>query len=334
VQTSVKIQGDGIAARCCAYLLAGAGIPVAFAGAPRPKLPAVMLGDQTRTLFSDVFGQADVFQGLHRIERRIVLWGAAAEPSSLPHSAAVVREQDLLDRLPFAETGASSSDWAIFAGRPLSAVCQDVPFGERTARASAVTLNSGEPACWIESVEAGWLFLVSHGESQAVLLAVGAATDALLESSRLIRRLIVERAPESAGFPAYPRIAWPLCGPDFLACGTAALGFDPLCGDGAGNAIREAILASAVLRAVARGEVPAGLLEHYSARLLAGFERHLAVCREYYSTGGSSPWWRAQCGEIESGLAWCAGQRRGAGPFRYRLSNLDLEAIEIAGTTP
>jgi flavin-dependent dehydrogenase len=65
-------------------------------------------------------------------------------------------------------------------------------------------------------------------------------------------------------FSASPRIPAPLCGPGWLACGSAAMGFDPICGDGTAHAVREAILALAVIRGGDHG-MPA----HYEARLTA-----------------------------------------------------------------
>ena len=128
-------------------------------------------------------------------------------------------------------------------------------------------------------------------------------------------------------FPAHPRVAWPLTGSHWLACGTAALAFDPLCGDGTGHAIREAILAAAVLRAIQRGANVDELLNHYQARLVAGFKRHLSVCSEFYGSGGLGPWWTAATESIRVGLAWCDHQLSSAGEFRYRLRGFDLERL-------
>lgn len=292
-----------------------------------------MIGEATQKLFEDVFEKRGVFEGLHRIERRIVQWGPQTEARALPHAAAVAREQDLLERLPAGGgvTATTAADWIVFAGRPLPETCEELVFGDRIARATAVMLApaAGPNACWVESLDDGWLFLVSHADRKGWLLSVGEAS---LERSELVRRQIAECAPESGSFPASPRIAWPLCGPGWIACGTGALGFDPLCGEGAGNALRESILASAVLRAVAGGESEEDLLDHYRGRLLAGFERHLAICREYYSTGGSSPWWRAQKERVEQGLAWCTREREALPPFHYRLENLDLKRIDAPST--
>ena len=103
--------------------------------------------------------------------------------------------------------------------------------------------------------------------------------------------------------------------------------FDPICGDGTAHAVREAILASAVLQGVARGEDAGPLLAHYEARLTAGFERHLAQCRQFYASGGNGPWWTAQTQSAEQGLAWCRGRMEAHGQFRYRLNGFELEPI-------
>jgi flavin-dependent dehydrogenase len=117
---------------------------------------------------------------------------------------------------------------------------------------------------------------------------------------------------ESAGeFPAYARIASPLCAPGWLACGTAAMAFDPICGDGTAHAIREAILASAVIRSLTKSGPVDELLAHYDARLTAGFRRHLEVCRQFYSSGGTGPLWTAELDAIDRGIQCVA--RSGVG---------------------
>ena len=145
---------------------------------------------------------------------------------------------------------------------------------------------------------------------------MGGSPQALLGESRLIAEQVGGCGRMGAEFPAYPRIADPLCGPGWLCGGTAALAFDPLCGDGTGHAIREAILASAVIRAAAQGANMDDLLAHYRARLVAGFRRHLKVCREFYATGGPGDWWRSELELIEKGIAWCGDDPQ----FRFQLT--------------
>jgi hypothetical protein len=98
------------------------------------------------------------------------------------------------------------------------------------------------------------------------------------------------------------------------------VGFDPICGDGTGNAVREGILAAAVVRAA--GD-PDDLRAHYTARIVAGFRRHLELCREYYRTGGTGAWWRHELEALDRGIAWC-----GVDPeFHYRLNGFELERL-------
>ena len=131
----------------------------------------------------------------------------------------------------------------------------------------------------------------------------------------------------SATFATCPRIVSPLGGSDWLTCGMAAMAFDPICGDGTAHAVREAILASAVIGCVASGGDPVPAIAHYGARLTAGFNRHLQLCREFYRSGGTGAWWKAELDALETGILWCESQARGHGEFRYRLEGFELVAL-------
>jgi hypothetical protein len=353
--TGVRILGDGVAASCCVHLLRRAGQRLFLERADRPKVPAIMLGDTAQKMLSDIFERADLFEGIPRIRKRMVAWGTATEALVLPHSAVVISEETLLNRIhPRVEVGpdtiAPEPEWTIFASRPLPPGSTIHHFGSRMAAASGVKLKveCDAEACWVESLPAGWLFLLPMGELRGWLLSVGGEVPSLLEQSRLIARQIDGIEPPGKEFPCYPRIAEPLCEParsssgsgrsssesgrpscesGWLSCGTAALGFDPLCGDGAGNAAREAILGSAVICAVAGGADEKAVLAHYRGRLLAGFRRHLGACLEFYESGGRGPWWDQQVAEIHRGLEWSLRRfERGAG-VQYRLKGFSLEAV-------
>ena len=260
-------------------------------------------------------------------------WGANAKPLTLSHSAVVVSEEALLQTLQQGRDASSQSSedsaaaWTIFASRPLPSTVTEQAFGSRYAFAAVVVLKStaSPDACWIESLENGWLFLISGGEGRGFLLSVGDTPDDLLCRSCLVVRQIEELSKSAFRLPAYPRIAAPLCGPLWLACGSAAMAFDPICGDGAAHAVREAILAAAVIRAVVREEDNARLSSHYEARLTAGFRRHLSLCRQFYASGACGPWWDSELEALESGIAWCDRKLQGAGDFRYRLVGFDLQ---------
>lgn len=323
----VEIRGQGVAASCCAFLLDNAGFKLSLTQQTRPHVPAVVVSLATQTLISDVLQQPDLFQGLHHIDRRVVAWGPEAAPVVLPHSAVVISEERLLGRIRHrlpADPGALSADWTVVASHPLPESSVYRHFGTRRATAVAVELKTPEAsACWIESLESGWLFLIPGW-----LIAVGGAPQTLLAQSRLVAGQIRSTSDVFAEFAAYPRIADPLCDPlstpPWLACGSAAMAFDPICGDGTGNAVREAILAAAVIRAAARGDSVGGLLAHYRSRLIAGFRRHLELSLDFYRAGNSGPWWAQEIQALENGLAWCAGQLAAAPAFQYRLGGFEL----------
>jgi hypothetical protein len=323
-ELAVVVRGDGVAAYCCAYLLSKAGFGIDLQPVDRPRLPVILLGDQALALIRDIFDQPELFADSPRIRKRIVAWGRDATPIEVEHSAVVVSEELLLaaTRPPLVAAG-NLAPWTIFAARPLPDPVTVHCFGSRMASAAPATLQeSSDPsACWIESLEDGWLFLVSGW-----LLAVGAPTETLLAKSRVVAREIASVAESAGKFAAYARIASPLCAPGWLACGSAAMAFDPICGDGTAHAIREAILATAVIRAVAKGGSPDDLLAHYAARLTAGFQRHLTICRQFYLRGGTGALWRSELDAIDRGIQWCDAKLGAHADFRYQLRGFELEA--------
>jgi hypothetical protein len=329
---SVAIRGDGVAAYCCAHLLRDTGFHVSLERQDRPRVPAIMLSDAAVGLIRDVFARPSLFSGLPRIERRCVLWGNAPNPALLPHSAIVVSENFLLESLECGFTGdiGSPSDFTIYTSRPTPSVTAEQRFGSQRAFAAQVALKDPADlsACWIESLEDGWLFLIPNASESTWLLAVGASPEALLEQSRAIAPRVSLLSSRSGEFSTCPRMLSPLCADRWLACGTVAMGFDPICGDGTAHAIREAVLASAVIRAIAGGGDAPSLFSHYETLLTAGMRRHLALCAEYYRTGGSGPWWRMAAESLTQGHRWCTVKLAGAGEPRYQLKGFELIARE------
>jgi hypothetical protein len=328
----VHIHGDGVAAACCAHLLGKKGFQVIIQPSSRPRLPAIMLSNTALQLIRDVFGNHSLFHDQPHVRRRIVAWGVGAKPLELDHSATVVSEDMLLHALntgrytEAADEPNGDAKWNIFTKRPLPEPADDLAFGSRTASAHSVTLRADvEPeACWIESLHEGWIFLITTTPGRGWLLCVGCSSQSSAVESRLIATKILEFGPPAGAFPAYPRISSPLQGTHWLACGTAAIAFDPLCGDGTANAVREGILTSAVIVASERGGDVAAMLSHYEDRLTAGFKRHLEHCLVYYQTGSEGAWWRGEADSIRRGLHWCDEKLAQHGQFRYKLDGFDL----------
>ncbi len=65
-------------------------------------------------------------------------------------------------------------------------------------------------------------------------------------------------------------------------------------------------------------------MRHYEARLTAGFERHLAECFKFYSSGGGG-WWKSEAAGCVAGMEWC--RAREFGEFKYRFEGLELKRI-------
>ena len=319
----VGIHGNGVAACCCAHLLQRAGLTVGWGETRRRPLPALLLGNAAQALIRDIFGKKDLFRDGHRISSRVVAWGGR-DAVTLDHSAVVVSEQQLLERLrPAGLLNDVNAGWTIFASSPADTT--EHAFGTRIATALPVELSGGAETCAIESLTTGWLFLLPCSAASGWLLGIGGAPEDLLAQSSVVSKRIAHAGAAVGSFAAYPRISMPLAAPGWLACGGAAMSFDPICGDGAGNAVREAILASAVVRAALNGEQSDPLLSHYQDRLKLGFRRHLELCLSFYRSGGRTPWWEREEAALLRGIEWCGNEPR----FRYQLSGFDLRAIPV-----
>jgi flavin-dependent dehydrogenase len=323
MRTGVVIQGSGVAACSCARLLQKQAIPVSFINSHASTGPTLLLNTASQNLLADVFELGEkFFSTFPVIRRRVVLWGTDHEVE-MPHTGRVVNEAELLDKL-WQRTNPLSpceSDWIIDSSSTIAKGIQQ-HFGSRIANTALVAIKeTAAETCWVESLPSGWLFLLPCGDEQASLIAAGASPARLLAESRLVGRQVNSLLAMTGSFPCYPRILDPLCASGWLALGGGAIGFDPICGEGAGNAVREAILAAAVIQAA-----PAeSLLSDYSVRLLLGFLRHLETCRRFYSSARSGEWWDAEIAALERGIEW-TGQRLSSLPKpSYRMVDFRLE---------
>ena len=335
------LKGDGIAAACAGRLLLDAKMDCALVAAERPKLAAILLGEQTQRLLQEIFradqDRADLFSGFMRITRRIVLWGEAKNPVVLPHAGVVVSEEELLGRLWQRVPGISNvvqtnESWIIASSRDAGEESSTLEwsYGTRKARFARVRLREGveQSACWVESVHVGWLFLLSLGEGMASLISVGGTAAELLEGSRLVASRIEVIVSESGQVASYPRLRRRLLDGRKIACGGAAMSFDPLCGEGAGNAAREAFLAAAVIQAAAAGRDLVSLGEHYRSRLMHGFKRHLEHCLQFYSSGGAGEFWQTEREVLRKGLTELEHNVGSLPSAQYRLVDRKLIPLE------
>jgi len=302
---SIAIQGSGIAAKGCGHVLAGAGFRVAIEERRRLSMPTIMLSDPALCLIRGVFDRPDLFADQPRVTRRVVAWGGP--PVTVPHGAALASEDQVRAALPsIPASQAGPVDFTIHTA-PSMPLGEMHVFGERHAVAAKVDLRGSASVdeVRIEAVAGGWLYLVPADAGKGWLLGVGGSIDVLLGQSALIAPVVDAAGASSAPFAAGPRLHLPLHGDDWLACGSAALGFDPICGDGMAQSVREAILAAAVVVGLAEGGNRAALLTHYQSMLIAAMRRHLLLCAQFYANGGQGDWWRAQHDALMDGHHWC-----------------------------
>lgn len=324
----VAIEGGGIAAACCARRLEQAGVAADWRARGKRAVPAIMLSDPARALLRDCLSQPDLFAANRRIAKRIVAWGGQ-KPVALPHAAVMLGAGDL-DFAP-AETDASAvqPDMTI-----RTTIAADEPmhrYGDRQGEAMQVRLLQADvAACIVESVNDGWLFLIPSTPETGWLLAIGGSCDALLDQSRHIAPHISLQGALPARFDTTPRMLNTMAAPGAIACGSAAMAFDPICGDGTALAVRQAILASAIVCALQEGEDEAELLGHYRAMMVAAMRRHLRLSSEFYATGGTGPWWRAQHQAIEQGFSELSAILDREPPPRFSLQGFRLVRRELA----
>jgi hypothetical protein len=328
----IAIHGQGIAACCCATLLREQRARIVPAEMSRPRLPAVLISDGTQALLREIFQNEKLFEGLPSIRRRVVAWnGAKAE--TFPHSAVIVGEQAIGERLR-APIPVSTNDRPdeteskIFTSKGSEELSPEMRFGSRMASVMEVKLRepAEKDACWAESVESGWLFLIATGNGKGSLICTGGEPTSLLQSGRLVCEQIETPNGESgaAQFAAYPRTLSKLHGKDWIACGTAAMSFDPLSGEGTGAAVRESILAAATVRAILRGDDADEVLAEFSLRMRLGFSRHLEMCRTFYQVKSKDPFWSRELAMLDEGISWVRkeiGEQRAP---RYKLVDFDL----------
>jgi hypothetical protein len=299
----------------------------------RPRVPAVMLSDPALALLRDVFDRPGLLARGPRIDRRIVDWRGPDGPVTVPHAAVAVSEDELLAALRV-EAGPGFDgppDFVIHAGAPTAGGDQR-RFGARKAVAAEVRMKAAEDlsACWVEALDDGWLFTAPNPLGSSWLLAVGAPPERLLAQSRLIGERIELTQARSGAFDVCPRIAAAPTGDGRLACGTAALAFDPICGDGVAQAVRGAVLAVAVVAAIWEGGDAEHLLRHYDLMTIAAMRRHLKHCADYYEAMGPRPWWQAELQALAEGHRWCTAQLAGAPQPRFVLRDFRLEPREAA----
>jgi flavin-dependent dehydrogenase len=207
-------------------------------------------------------------------------------------------------------------------------------FGRRSIISTEVEMKNAtnKETIWLETIDEGWVFLAPLEGDKGVLqlmLPVNQHQSCYfpldyIKNTKTIKFQVSHPIGYVSAFEACPRITEPLCGSNWIAVGDAAASFDPLSGEGIGYAIREAILATAIIKGISSGLSEDGCLRHYSRRLHNTFSNHLKECYSYYSKAFHSKAWNEEI-ECMSELPSSIFSSNNA--LNYRIHGFDLEPV-------
>jgi hypothetical protein len=341
---------------CCAALLRRKRWNVTLCLLPKNQSPTLVLNAVTVQMLHDIFGAVKpVFRDAQPLNRHYINWGDNLPDEVTPSSGLTLNGDALSERLlellrqdpevvvsddTNDERGQESFDWYVYAINGQLVVNKNSPaiparrFGERHAISVDVTLHHHADctASMIESTPGGWLFLAPLAQDRAVLQAIVPERPkealpticALLDRTKEIKRIVKEVAGGTNVVKCAPKKLSEMNGADWIATGTAASSYDPLCGDGSGYAIRTAILAAAVLEGIRRGTASESLLAYYKLRLTYAFYTHLRSCLSFYSAARFDDSWRAELIMMETGVREVEQELSTMSAHQYRLDGFEL----------
>jgi 2-polyprenyl-6-methoxyphenol hydroxylase-like FAD-dependent oxidoreductase len=368
VRGRVVVDGAGVAGLTCARLLADRGWNVVVVERGRGPAPTIVLNQLTLMLLGELWGHHHLLDGAHPLTERRIRWGDGSPMGRVQQVSAAVDGQRLVNQLrlrllhtsrgrvqilerplaaPAADQSRNGPAWVIDAtgrGSTMAGPNHRPPwfrsFGRRVILAADVALRNAADShvCWMETVPNGWVFLAPLGHGQGLLQAMVAerpADQALalsdaMASTACIHGLVEGLASPVATFDAAPRLREPIGEAGWLSVGEAAMRLDPISGYGVAYAIREAILATAVIDTAGAAASSQGYLSHYQHRLRDAFIGHLDACIGLYGAGLASPTWNQEIKPMRQAVE--AARRTPPMAYRYRLTGIRL--VELAPADP
>jgi 2-polyprenyl-6-methoxyphenol hydroxylase-like FAD-dependent oxidoreductase len=293
----------------------------------------------------------------------LVAWGGGADAPATVEEPGLAIAAQVLQRLlrqslkglsgapslQIVETAPTNSappaDWTVEArGRGAAPAFEILSAGKRVAIVCEVRLSAETDAslATIESLDEGWLFLLPLGGRRAALQAIvpekptdhRASLSELLASSHLVTRFVAAIESESRVAACAPQARVATARSGWVAAGDAAVAFDPICGDGTGQAVRSGLLAAAVIEAILRGDREADCLAHYRARLAFAFHTHLTTVASFYQSSRSPRIWQGEVLATAVALESITRQRSNEAPPRYHLERFRLLPASPQGGIP
>jgi hypothetical protein len=333
---SVKIIGNGFAAFAALRSLEKQDIPVHIdsAGAEQSPRPIPLVLDEVAArLLSELFG-SEIFRGAQQLRRRFVNWGGETRLVSQPSLA--ISKSSLLTRIAGTLSAQARAEkpvetnWELIASeRSSTPRFGKIEFGRRMTLSCEVALEPDHDptVSRIESGSWGWMHLFPLGDRKGCLQATVPSPfsidpDELMESllaqcSTPLRRSIAGIAGFIDVQPSSPAISGQVAGERTLKIGSAALRFDPLCGDGTAQSVRTGILAAASV--ASSSEFGRTSVTHYERRIAATFAAHLGACSSFYRSGDFGPAWKHELSDIDR--AWTSMSDARDGRFDFTFDN-------------
>ncbi len=359
----ILIVGQGISALTCAKLLLLNGWQVQIMSTSSYSKPTLVLNPMTYNLLQNIWS-IDLTAISYQFSRRKVLWaedlithdngGYTIEGDTLQkylmqnlHSfhhkdISTQKHQGKLDFNHLLKTRANKNFWFINASGREKKTSNNThttnSYGNRLIVSFNVKLRKESETCWTETTKNAWFFLAPStkktGVLQIMLPKPNSNFKELIEETIFIKDQI-ESYYITAKFKAFPQISFPLYGKNWSSLGEAAMCFDPLCGDGTGYAIKEALLTTAIISSIAKGIPFEDCLNHYKYRLCKTFIVHIQNSLEYYMKAFTSSIWQLEIQSMKKIIHHPEYHKAINYNFNYTLvGNQDLKQIEISKNTP
>ena len=301
----VLVRGHGLAALAAAAVLSRQGMAFAMTTGAAP-CRLVTLNRPTQDLIGDVFG-AGVVEGLGACGSRRVDWLPGVDTDgNVDPDARVVELDVLLARLRRSIGPVSSSlehvlSTLVAAGRntngrlvaapPLATgVWEHLTLGAQ----KRVSLEGGQR---IFAGDDGWIFLAPRPDGSCFVQATvlpGDESSAISMVARALNRSPAAVPSADQWIDTAPALGSAVGSAGELRAGESAVIYDPLCGDGCGNAIRSGVLAAAVAtRAIIHPSEETALREWYRARQHQNFLAHMQACMAAYARARFAIRWKS-----------------------------------------
>jgi len=163
-------------------------------------------------------------------------------------------------------------------------------FGERCVTAFLFSYqgNNGN-CCQMIQMENAWCFILPVSKQTSCLQIMHLPDDeqsweTAIEIMRKHTGLVLkdEQAPSKTTFAAYPRFIKKSFDNKEIAISQSLARYDPIGGDGTGNALRSAVWTSRIIINDAEKNNAKEFLQAYQAAISKHFSEHLRVCAEFY----------------------------------------------------